>query len=312
MINNKAFDSFRRAGYTQGTMNTECSSRAHAKINLHLDILDRREDGFHDLVSLFQKVSLYDEIHISCRDSSRTSCAVECSVPIALEQNTMYRAAHAYCSAAGISREITITCSKHIPSCAGLGGGSSDAAQVLLLLNEMHGLLLSDEQLHRIAASIGSDVPFFLGGPAALVRGRGERIEEVEPRDDLEGVLIIPDFGISTPEAFRALDESRRLASDRLVDHLPMDRQQIMSEYHAPVGSWGFFNSFTPVLHRRYPVYRSLEVQLRRAGASFAMISGSGSAVFGLSDCRGIDVNQLINSAGLSDMWVIPIKILAE
>jgi 4-diphosphocytidyl-2-C-methyl-D-erythritol kinase len=289
-------------------MQTRLTIQAPAKVNIHLEIHQRRSDGFHDLRSIFQQISLADTIDIRIETAAVFSCRISGTLGIPESENSMYRAASKFYHAIGKGVELRISCTKRIPMQAGLGGGSSDAAAVLKALNEVEGNPLSLKELSAIGAAIGSDVPFFLHGPAALVSGRGEVVEPITARGDLSGLLLIPPFGVSTPEAFRDLDAYR--VRNRPKNTEIQSAEELARQYHAPVASWGFSNDFAPVLYEAYPDYQFLREILMDEGFTFLTISGSGSSMIGITDTvthviEGIDILPK-----LSNIQVIPIKML--
>ncbi|HSV55678.1 MAG TPA: 4-(cytidine 5'-diphospho)-2-C-methyl-D-erythritol kinase, partial [Magnetospirillaceae bacterium] len=181
---------------------------APAKINLHLEVRDRRADGFHDILSLFQAVSLVDTLELNIEEGSeavRLAGSFDCQEA----ENTIVRAARAFKDASGARGGLSIRAEKRIPAGAGLGGGSSDAAAVLKALNEAYGRPLAASRLGALGAALGSDVPFFLGGACAVVSGRGEFIEPAEAREDYRLVILFPGFPERTVEAYAVLDAAR-------------------------------------------------------------------------------------------------------
>ncbi|OPY45027.1 MAG: 4-diphosphocytidyl-2-C-methyl-D-erythritol kinase [Methanoregulaceae archaeon PtaU1.Bin222] len=174
---------------------------------------------------------------------------------------------------------VCITCTKRIPEGSGLGGGSSNAASVLRALDALFGTGLTAQSLCSLGERIGSDVPFFCSGPAALVKGRGERIRRIKPRTDFTGIAVVPDFRISTKEAYQWLDESaRHTTTDTAVPE-----RQLVSMYRClEPAEWIFINSFTWVLEQRFPVYKKLFILFKDLGADFSLISGSGSSFYGI------------------------------
>ncbi|MCF7933267.1 MAG: 4-(cytidine 5'-diphospho)-2-C-methyl-D-erythritol kinase [Spirochaetia bacterium] len=289
-------------------MQTRLTIQAPAKINLHLEIHQRRSDGFHDLRSIFQQISLADTIDIRIETAAVFSCRVSGTIGIAESENSMYRAASKFYEALGTGAALQIACTKRIPMQAGLGGGSSDAAAVLKALNEVEGNPMSLKELSAIGAAIGSDVPFFLHGPAALVSGRGEVVEPITARGDLSGLLLIPPFGISTPEAFRDLDTYR--VRNRPKNTEIQSIEELVRQYQAPVASWRFSNDFTPVLYEAYPDYHCMSEILMDAGFPFLTISGSGSSMIGITDTSTAVTEGMTILPKLSNMQVRPIKML--
>ena len=175
---------------------------SYAKINLKLDIVYKRTDGYHDIRTLLQKVSLRDEV---CISTSPGGIKVECDnrqVP-ADEDNLAYMAAHALLDQYGITNGVTIAIKKHIPIAAGLGGGSSNAASTLIGINQLFDLGVHSQELMRLGKDIGADVPFFIFGNTALGTGIGDRLEKIEMVPTLWLLLITPDIQISTAWAYK-------------------------------------------------------------------------------------------------------------
>lgn len=260
-------------------MKWNVTTRTPAKINLHLHVYPVREDGFHDLKSLFVMVSLYDELRLSSADHG--NCLIRGFEGIPREDNLIWKAWHSYGKAAGDYVGINVICNKHIPPMSGLGGGSSDAAAVLksldLIARRQGRTHLGSDVLRRIAEGLGSDVPFFLNGPAALAEGRGELLTPVEVPKEYPLVLVRPDPDVSTIEAYRRLDEE---GVDQRKDCSTEELKRNFLE-KSPA-EWFFYNSFTPVISRQYPEIKSLIDYLYQKGAGYAEMSGSGSAVFGV------------------------------
>ena len=161
-----------------------------------------------------------------------------------------------------------------------MGGGSSDAASTLMALDRMFGTALPVGELAAMAAKIGSDVPFFLFGGAAVVKGRGEIITPIASRDDLYGVLVWPGVMSPTGAAYGLVDRFHEAGADRGIEWPEIDELEKM--YRTPVSGWKFRNSFTSLVESEYPVIREARMALRDCGAVYAEMSGSGSSVFGL------------------------------
>ena len=172
-----------------------------AKINLFLHVIGKRPNGYHDIHSLMCGLTLYDTLTLDFQASKTTVVCTHPAVPED-ETNIAYRAAECFFDALGNSGGVCIDIEKRIPVAAGLGGGSSDAAATLTGLNELFGAPLAPEALHALAAEIGSDVPFFLAGSAAVCRGRGEIVEPIPFPHQLPLLLIKPGFGVPTPWAY--------------------------------------------------------------------------------------------------------------
>ncbi len=253
---------------------------APAKINIHLRVLGHRSDGFHDLESIFQKISLSDELTVS-RIPERGEFRLESPFLELPPVNTVSRAVSLFRELSGIEDGVYIRLVKRIPDGAGLGGGSSDAASVLTALNTLFDTELPVRVLYDAACRIGSDVPFFLGGSAAVVSGRGEHVRSFSGRSDLYGVLIWPEVRSSTVEAFRLLDQSGSDRVQREGRFWPA-LDDLQGCYSGPVENWAFGNSFTDPVIAGFPVIGDVLEDIRRSGAVYAQMSGSGSAVYGL------------------------------
>jgi 4-diphosphocytidyl-2-C-methyl-D-erythritol kinase len=249
---------------------------APAKVNLHLEIRGLRPDGYHEILSVVLSVPLFDRVHIRSL-KEKNDLRVFCDPPVSGGQNIAASAARIFKVRSGLDAGVEVRIEKRIPVGAGLGGGSSDAAAVLAGLNEAFARPLDLGQLHELAAGLGSDVSFFLQGPAALMSGRGETIEKLAPRGDFVLVLVYPGFPISTAEAYRWFDEDKQ--PDRRIS--TSEDLKFQFEEKAP-GSWTFFNSFQSTIESRYPLIGEITRELRESGADLATLSGSGSSVIGV------------------------------
>jgi 4-diphosphocytidyl-2-C-methyl-D-erythritol kinase len=187
-----------------------CFIRAYAKINLTLDVLGRRADGYHELATVMQEIDLYDTLCLTASNDAQVQLV--CSTPeLSNQENLAARAAEMVRQQLGLEQGVSIELHKRIPMAAGLGGGSSDAAAVLLALQRWWQLPLSQAELLRLATSLGSDVPFFLTGGLALCEGRGERVQPLAPHlpASMRWLLLLkPAIGISTATVFRNLSAS--------------------------------------------------------------------------------------------------------
>ena len=256
------------------------SIRAYAKINLDLRVLGMRPDGFHELRTVYQAISLYDTIRCIPREGP---FAIECNVAgVPLDKtNLIWRAADTLWRSlrrSGPVRDAVVRLEKQIPLQAGLGGGSSDAAAVLMALTHAWRVPVRPLQLTDVAAHLGADVPFFLAGGTALGLGRGD---EIYPLADLPRhwiVLLIPGFGVSTSEAYGWYDGEPELSrAPREAQHVPgpwpSRAAQMINDLEAPIA-------------RHHPEIDQMKAAMRRAGALAAAMSGSGSTVFGLFQKR--------------------------
>lgn len=256
---------------------------APAKINIGLRVLPKREDGFHNLESIFQTVELADELIIK-PGKVDGKCEVHCDGMVLPEKNTITMAYSAFYETVECEKvAVDVTIKKHIPAGGGLGGGSSDAASFIKALQKIHDVRLSSEQLDYIAGKVGSDVFFFThcddkGHCCAVVTGRGEYVRVIPKRPDLYFVMVFPDVHSSTKEAYELVDELYKGNGD--FDYPALEKLEEM--YNASFGEWKFKNTFTQALVFKYPqIYSALKL-LREKKALFADMSGSGSTIFGI------------------------------
>lgn len=253
-------------------------TRARAKLNLSLDVLARRPDGFHDLRMVMQAAALADEVHVELREPGFFRAETNRSYIPTDERNIAVKAAKAYFEAAGIDSGAYIKITKRIPVCAGLGGGSSDAAAVIRALGELTGAPLEGGELCAAALRAGSDVPFCLMGGTALATGRGEVLTPLPPLPRTDAVICMPHFTCSTPELFARLDTLRtrcRPDTDGLVAALRAGDVAGVARR--------MYNVFEDALDRRAAqAVGEIKRCLLDNGALGAVMSGSGSAVYGL------------------------------
>lgn len=256
----------------------ELHLKAPAKINLGLEVLRRRTDGYHDISTVFVAVALFDDIVLATRDDDRIVCRVEGNPDLeAGEDNLCVRAARALRSVAMHELPgLDIALTKRIPMGAGLGGGSSDAAAVLLGAARLWGLQPGSLPLTDLAAGLGSDVPFFLHGGIALAGGRGELLHPVELALPWTVLLVNPGIHIPTPWAYKAIGRTGERGASDLVAHLRRGTSEPGSLMSSVV------NDFEDGVFSEYPLLQELKERLYDAGAEFALMSGSGSTMFGL------------------------------
>ena len=252
------------------------------KVNLLLNILGKRADGYHELETVMHPVNLCDQLRFERAGSSLVLTCSDTTLPVDAT-NLVHRAATAFLEAAGRHDGVRIHLEKKIPMAAGLGGGSGNAATTLLGLNELFGRPLTLAALSQLAAKLGSDVPFFLQARPALAIGRGEQITSLEPFRAMRGLsflLIHPGFGISTPWAYRELGKfpaalhGRHGRAEHLVSLLQAD--------DITKASSEFYNSLEAPALDKYPVLALYQEFLREQGALATLMSGSGSTTFAL------------------------------
>ncbi len=290
--------------------------RAYAKLNLGLRVLYKRPDGYHELRTVFQTISLADQIDISFTPARVSSIEVH-GMPT-ITGNLVERAALLVAEATGIEGKIVFHLRKKIPMGAGLGGGSSDAAAVLLALPVLAGRPLAADDLEAIAAKLGSDVPFFLHGGTALGLGRGEELYPLPDQAGARGLLVVPDIHSSTAEAYRDLSE--RLTSIALQNKLNSFQREVWRGAGGSVaGGIGRFeydarNDFEEVVFARHPELREIKERLLKSGARPAAMTGSGSAIVGMFRDPGqlSRAQKFIADRFLPDHRVLPISFISR
>ena len=259
-------------------------TKSFCKVNLLLNILCRRADGFHELETILHPVSLHDYLTLARTGHGIDLSCSEAGLP-ADAQNLVHRAATAFLQAAKIKEGVKIHLEKKIPLAAGLGGGSGNAATTLLALNELFGQPLSPAMLAGLAATLGSDVPFFLQNQPALATGRGEIIQPLDFFPILRGkawLLIHPGFGVSTAWAYQALARFPAALNGR-----PGRAQQLIFQLQTSQGpaiGAGLYNSLEAPVLEKYPVLALYQEFLRANGALAALMSGSGSTTFAIAE----------------------------
>jgi 4-diphosphocytidyl-2-C-methyl-D-erythritol kinase len=251
---------------------------ALAKLNLGLRVLGKRPDGYHELRTIFQTISLADTLEIAFTPGRASEVEIEDAAHI--PDNLAVRAARLAMEAAGISGRVQISLKKRIPLGAGLGGGSSDAAAVLLALPALAGVRLETGVLAGLAAALGSDVPFFLEGGTAVAIGRGTELFPLPDAPAAAGILIASALHVDTTWAYRTL--STRLTSESQQNKIVSFQAQSWNPLAGGLSS----NDFEEVVFEKYSRLASLKAELTRSGASLAMMTGSGSALFGLYSSR--------------------------
>ncbi len=252
--------------------------KARAKLNLSLDVLGRRPDGFHDLCMVMQSCTLADDVYVESAAPGDYLAQTNRSYIPTGDKNVAVKAARAYYAALGREGGAHMRITKRIPVCAGLGGGSSDAAAVLLALNELHGGALDSAALQAAALAAGSDVPFCLMGGTALAEGRGELLTPLPKLPETDTVICMPYFSCSTPELFGRIDSRRsRCHPDTAGLIAALEAGDVRGVAQR------MYNVFEDALGKRAAnTVQEIKLQLLDNGALGAAMSGSGSAVFGL------------------------------
>jgi 4-diphosphocytidyl-2-C-methyl-D-erythritol kinase len=249
---------------------------AHAKLNLFLRVLAREADGFHGLETLFCLVDLTDELRAERREGGEVTLDVQGAELGPAAENLAVRAATAVLGATRERFGVHLTLTKRIPARSGLGGGSSDAAAAVVAVNRLAGDAIPRHELLQLAAKLGSDVPFFLSGaPLALAWSRGERLLRLPPLPAAPALLLTPPVPVSTPEAYRWVDEARQSAGRRGAVALDLDALSTWGDIGRMAG-----NDFESVVFGRHPPVRAAFEALVGTRPLVCRMSGSGSALF--------------------------------
>jgi 4-diphosphocytidyl-2-C-methyl-D-erythritol kinase len=266
-----------------------------AKINLGLHIHGKREDGFHELETIFQMVSLYDDVELELLSSG---IKLECDSPGVPtdDTNLAYKAANLLRQSYQVEdKGVSIRLKKNIPFGAGLGGGSGNAAGVLMGLNHLWNLKIEREKLSKLAAELGSDVPFFLTSPCALGMGRGEKLKALKPCAKFQVLLVFPGFPVATSWVYQNL----KLKLTKRENNISILRKNLSLSDITSLGSQ-LYNDLEPLVIQRFPEVQVVKDELGAWGALGVLLSGSGSTVFGIFD----DPDKArVACAGLNGTW---------
>ena len=255
---------------------------ANAKINLGLDVLGVRPDGYHEVRMVMQSLKLHDDIGIGKNEENRILIKCDSDAVPSDESNLCYKAAQLLQEEYGISQGITVTINKRIPVAAGLAGGSADAAAALLGINETFSLGLSGEELRKQAVRLGADVPFCIFKKTALSEGIGERLTELPPLPECTILLFTPDIPVSTASVYKKLDQT---GIDVHPDIDGMIAALKTGDLKGVVSLLG--NVLEMVTEREHPIISAVKMKMKEFGALNAVMSGSGPTVFGIFEDPG-------------------------
>lgn len=254
--------------------------KSRAKINLSIDVLGKREDGYHIVEMIMQTIDLYDNIQLKELMEDDIIVKSECSYIPLNEDNIVYKAAKLIKEKMDIKKGIEISIQKNIPVAAGMAGGSSNAAAVLVGLNELWKLGLSKDELRKIGLKLGADVPFCIEGGTALAEGIGEKLTYINGLSQNANILVCkPDIFVSTKEVYQALDIEnieKRPDNKLLIEKLKEDNIQSVSK--------NMVNVLEEVTSKKYKDIQNIENVIIKNGALGTMMSGSGPTVFGIFD----------------------------
>ena len=253
------------------------TEKGYAKLNISLDVSKPRSDGYHDMTMVMQDVSLCDTVNVELRDDNIRTAKTNLRFLPSGEKNLAVKAANVYLEAIGENTGFEITIDKHIPVGAGMAGGSTDAAATLRAMNRIFKERLSKEELIKLSEKVGSDVPYCTMGGTALAEGRGEILTPLKSMPDCTFLICKPDFAVSTPELFKAIDSVKLKThpdTQGILDALELgDLKGICRR---------LYNVFEDVNDRRLKVVSEIKSKLLQGGALGAVMTGTGSAVFGI------------------------------
>ena len=259
---------------------------AYAKINLYLDVLSKREDGFHDVKTVMHTVSLCDEVTVFAKRSSKRSVRLSVIGQYRLptdSRNLAIKAAELFLDSTFICAEVDIRLVKRIPVAAGLAGGSSDAAAVLRALNRIFKRPLTQKRLLSLASELGSDVPFCLLGGTALCVGRGEMVERLPDKMHLHLVVASSEERVSTPLAYSCLDELYSDFKGERNDDSELSLASVVKAVNSgDIGDMTLFNIFENAIFKSCSAAERIKERMFDLGATHALMSGSGPSVYGI------------------------------
>jgi 4-diphosphocytidyl-2-C-methyl-D-erythritol kinase len=273
--------------------------RAYAKINIGLFVREKRPDGYHNIATVFHRIDLYDEIVFEKGDEIVVA-TTDPATP-SDERNLCYKAAKLLREQLGVQGGVRISIRKNIPVGAGLGGGSSDAASVLRALPEFWGHTIEVNQLRRLALQLGSDVPYFLQKGTAVGYGRGDVLEYFELDVPYFILLCYPDVHVSTHWAYQSVISTGSFPED--IKQVVIGGMKTPSSLRENIR-----NDFEPIVFREFPIVMKLKEMMMNDGADFALMSGSGSSVFGFfsREQSALAVEKKLHAQGWSTVQTVP------
>ena len=298
----KAFILFKKSGFFKKPIsiyNFFVIAKAYGKINLTLEILGKSINGYHEIKSVFQRVSIYDEIEL--RKSYDKE--IKFNINIDSSDTTVHKAIKLFFQISMLNEKVSVFVKKNIPVGSGLGGGSSDAATTLRLLNVLFGSPLSDNDLFKIAKEIGSDVPFFLNGSTAIVEGRGDVVRPVQSLKGIYFLLVFPEFRVSTKRAYEIFDEfgnfSQGLHTKELISFL--EKEYSISELNNRL-----YNDFGVLFRDKDYRFINLFKEIEHITGQKFHLTGSGSVVFSLFERKSIalEISKKLLRAGYKNIII--------
>jgi len=280
--------------------------KARAKINVSLDILGKRDDGYHEIKTIMQTVDLFDTITVSAADGDFITIDTNSNKIPADSSNLAYKAAEYLKKNYNISKGIKIKIDKNIPVAAGLGGGSADCAAALIAVRNLYKLSITDEELAQIGKSMGADIPYCIYGGTYLAEGIGEKLTKLPPFPNMYVLIAKPDIDVSTKWVYRnfELSKVKRLPDiDKMTDYISENNIKGICD--------NLCNVLESVTAEKYPVIKDIKNTMIEFGALGALMSGSGPTVFGLyiykQDCINT-LKYLHEKLGLSECFITSIS----
>jgi len=256
--------------------------KAYAKINLHLDVVDKRVDDFHDLEMVMATIDLYDELHFKKLDEDVIRVSSNKEITDNVEDNLVYRIAKHLKETFGIKQGVEIHIEKKIPIAGGLAGGSADAAAALRGLNKLFKLKLSSEQLANIGEMFGSDIPFCVHNKLCIARGRGEQLFFLKRKLNIPVLIITPDLHVSTGEVFSHVDLSR-IQNVKITSMT----NAIYNKNEALIAR-NLYNALEPITFSLFKEIKALKTEILEAGPTGVLMSGSGPTLFVMDENRDL------------------------
>ncbi|MBI4744068.1 MAG: 4-(cytidine 5'-diphospho)-2-C-methyl-D-erythritol kinase [Actinobacteria bacterium] len=251
--------------------------KAYAKINLHLDVTGKREDGYHNIESVMQTISLHDELLFELKDKE-IEVKSEPENFVEVENNLIFKAANLLRNRYNVKKGVSVNLKKNIPIGAGLGGGSADAAGALIGLNILWDLNLPLSELLKLGIELGSDVPFCILGGTCFVEGKGEKLTKINPIPSCYIVIVNPGFEISTKEIYQKFDEEENFASLSIGGIMTaFDR----SDFNGICENMA--NSMENIVFRKFPELKEFKKTAKNNGAEGALMSGTGPTMFAIT-----------------------------
>lgn len=272
----------------------EVKIKSYAKVNLGLQVLNKRPDSYHNINTVFSRIDLFDQLTISESKDLSLSCNIDLGIPS--NENLAFKAAEKFLKRIKLDKKVNIDIIKNIPAGGGLGGGSSNAAYTLLAIAELFDLKDSYKDMLIVAQSLGSDIPFFLKKGAAVGRSRGEKLEYFTNSLNKPVLIINPGIHVSTPLAYQSLnrsDEKRRQLNFRSIIEKSKDNLTLLKEF--------IINDFEKAVFAKHPEIKAIKEKLYGNNAEFALMSGSGSTLYGVfnndndANNAALNFNQYFN-----------------